>query len=250
MEKESLGGRKVLIAEGKKVIGLKTMAYKDYIAARTLLQGGFLHQAAFLINTCIEKELKAYLFSRSINLKVAHDSVKLLKAIKNIDDVTWTGEINTEFIEVITKIYKSRYFENLEPGYNFVINCNKFLAELDYTYSLLDSKTKISGTGPSVFISRYQKSIEEKNPIIFKHNYILNNVSKEEFLRHPEMVYEFRITKTHHPFQAEYLIPYNIDLYKFDYEGLKQINNQQFTMSQWIKDSPDCHMISFINSEY
>src|SRR5688572_23793819 len=131
MENKPYHQRKIILAEAKKIIGLKAMAYKDYIAARNLLHSGLFHQGAFFINTCIEKELKAYLFANKINVNFGHDTPKLLNSVSQIERVDWVNEINLEFIEVIFKIYKSRYFENLDPGYNFVINRNKFLAELD-----------------------------------------------------------------------------------------------------------------------
>lgn len=241
--------RKVVISEAKKILGLKTMAYKDYIAARNLLHSGFLHQATFFINTCIEKELKASLFSHEIKVNATHETPKLLNIISQ--HVTWTTEINSEFIKVISKIYKSRYFENLGQGFNFVINKNKFLAELDFTYSFLESKTILHGEEEDnpFCESRYQKGINEKDTLIFFNNYILNNISKEDFLNQPDMVYEFRIADTHHPIQGEYIIPKNIEIDKFNYEGLKQLNNQSFQMSQWV-DAPESRMISFINSKF
>lgn len=252
MENKKSFQRSVVIAEAKKIIGLKTMAYKDYIAARNLLQSGFLHQGAFFANTCIEKELKAYLFTADINVNTTHETPKLLNLISRLEHVNWTKEINPEFIKVISKIYQSRYFENLGAGFNFVINRNKFLAELDFTFSLLESKTILKGSGGPhrLYESRLQSSIEEKSPLIFTNNYILNNISKDFFLNQPDMVYEFRITQTHHPIQGEYIIPKNIELEKFNYEGLKQISDQSFQMSQWIEGATESKVISFINSKF
>ena len=45
------------LTKAQKLIGLKTMAYKEYIAARILFNNNHLHQATFFANTCIEKEL-------------------------------------------------------------------------------------------------------------------------------------------------------------------------------------------------
>ena len=83
-----------------------------------------------------------------------------------------------------------------------------------------------------------------------QYNYLLNNISKEKFLSQPDMVYEFRIIDTHHPLQGEYIIPKNLELSKFYYEGLKQIDNQNFTLSQWVEGAPESQMISFINSRF
>jgi HEPN domain-containing protein len=227
--------REVLIKDAKKIIGLKSMAYKEYQSARLLLNSGMLHQAAIFINTCLEKELKAFLFAANIEAASTHDTFKLFNLASQVNNIPWIKLINPEFIKVITKIYKSRYYEGLGPGYNFVINRNKFLAELDFTYTLLDSKTIIkSGKNPDRE-SNYYIDVANKNPILFQNNYILNNIDKDVFLNQPDTVYEFRITATHHSIEIIYLIPKNIDLKKFNYEGLKQKDNQNFILSQGIK---------------
>lgn len=77
-----IGERKINLNEGKKIVGLKTTAYKEYLAARHLLNDNFLHQASFFINTCIEKELKAYLFALNIEVKIKHATFKLYNILK------------------------------------------------------------------------------------------------------------------------------------------------------------------------
>ena len=75
---------------------------------------------------------------------------------------------------MLSKIYKSRYYEYLTPEYNFVINRNKFLAELDFVYFLLESKSSIGNTTEKKSI--YQQSVDNKDATIFENNYILNNI--------------------------------------------------------------------------
>lgn len=211
MENEIATKRKITNIELKKIVGLKSMAYNDYIAARVLLQGGLLHQAVFFINTCIEKELKAYLFAFNINVKLNHDTEKLFNEVLKIENVKWTDKINKEFIQVINKIYKSRYFETLHPGYNFVINRNKFLVELDHTYNLLYSKTKLGGPNEMIQKSIYEISIENKNPQVVFNNYILNNMDKKHVLNQPDLVHEFRVTDSHAIIEMTYQIQKNED---------------------------------------
>jgi len=232
MNEKPLALPQLSTSDSKKIIGLKTMAYKDYIAARSLLNNNFLHQAVFLINTCIEKELKAYLFALGIETKKIHDSAKLLKRISEVEGVNLIDNLNVQFIEVISKIYHTRYYEDLQPGFNFVINKNKFLAELDYTYSILVNLTRIGYNEDSLEYSKYHKDIDNKNPKLFENNYILNNTSKEEFLNQIEHVYEFRIAKSHSILEVTYELPTNVDNDKFDYEGLKEINGKNFEFSQ------------------
>ena len=43
------------LKSAKRFIGLKSVSYKEYLAARHLFNGNFLHQGAILMNTSIEK---------------------------------------------------------------------------------------------------------------------------------------------------------------------------------------------------
>lgn len=116
---------------GKRLVGLKSSGYKDYLAARILFNQNELHQACFFANTCIEKELKACLYALNVEVsKKSHDTINLYNTLlfrnKALAEI-----LNKEFIKVLSKIYRSRYYESLEANYNFVIIKNKFLAELD-----------------------------------------------------------------------------------------------------------------------
>ncbi len=216
--------------DAKGVIGLKIMAFKDYKAARLLLNSGQMHQACFFMNTCLEKELKMFLTSTDISIPHTHDTDKLINLISQLDGITWIENLNIEFFKMLSKIYKSRYYEFLQPDYNFVINKNKFLAEFDFVYSLLESKSKIVSSNYKQSI--YQQAIDNKDAVIFQNNYILNNISKEEFLMKKEVVYEFRMSKEFMPIEFVYEIPHNTEFDRFDYQGLVQLNNKQFNLSQ------------------
>ncbi|MBD0279557.1 MAG: HEPN domain-containing protein, partial [Flavisolibacter sp.] len=129
------------VEKGKRLVGLKHSAYKDYVAARILFLNNQLHQAAIFANTCIEKELKACLYGLGVDCRIRHNSFKIYNLMRAHDEETF-NKINSNFIRVLSKVYESRYHEGLNPGYNFVIIKRKFLAELDYTYSLLERKVR------------------------------------------------------------------------------------------------------------
>jgi hypothetical protein len=180
--KEDYGHRITNLQEGKRLIGLKSTAYKEYLAARHLLNSDFLHKAGSFINTSLEKEIKAYLFACEMPVNVSHDSFKLLMLLKGVRERIFT-QLNSDFFKMISKIYLSRYYENLSPGYNFVIIRNKFLAELDHSYSVLESKTRFKkGSQLEIPKTQYELDIEKKNPILLRNNYVLNNIDKEIFL--------------------------------------------------------------------
>jgi len=74
---EPRGVKEMNLEQGKKFVGLKSTSYKEYLAARHLLNDNFLHQASFFMNTCIEKEIKAYLLTIDVPVNIKHDTFKL-----------------------------------------------------------------------------------------------------------------------------------------------------------------------------
>jgi HEPN domain-containing protein len=229
---ESIGTKKMSLEQGKKFIGLKSTSYKEYLAARHLLNDGFLHQAAFFMNTCIEKEIKAYLLAMDVQVNIKHDIFKLYNLLKKYNPNV-TDQINPDFIKTVSKIYTSRYYEDLGAGYNFVIIRNKFLAELDYTFSILEPTTRFKlGRDKEVPKTSYERDIEAKNPVLHRNNYILCNIDKAEFLNQPDLVYEYRVVFNHEIIEALYSIPFNKEHDKFIFEGLKPLDdNRSFQLS-------------------
>lgn len=214
--------------KGKKLVGLKQSAFKDYTAARLLFLNSQLHPASFFANTCIEKELKSCLYTFGINVTVQHDSFKLLNILRQYDEKTFSL-INPDFLKVLTKIYESRYHEGLNPGYNFVVIRRKFLAELDYTYQLLERKVrfklkKLDGDVPK---SLYEISVLNKLPSVVFDNYLYNDISKEQYLSSEDDVYEFRMLFNHEVIDGSYTIPSNSESTRFIYEALTPSNNNQ-----------------------
>jgi HEPN domain-containing protein len=220
------------LENGKKFIGFKSTAYKEYLAARHLLNDNFLHQAAFFINTCLEKEIKAYLFCLDIRVNIKHDIFKLFNLL-NQHQPGINKELNIDFFKTVSKIYTTRYYEDLGPGFNFVMIKNKFLAELDYTFSILESKSRFKISRDSeIRKSNYEIDKENKNPMLFRNNYLLNNISKEYFLNQEDWVYEYRVLLNHEIIEAFYAIYYNQEYNKFSYVGLKPLDDTSYELSQ------------------
>ncbi|MDQ6723978.1 MAG: HEPN domain-containing protein [Thermoproteota archaeon] len=220
-------GFEVPLEKGKKLIGLKQSAFKDYIAARLLFLNVQLHQAAFFANTCIEKELKACLYSLNVECTVQHNTFKLLNLLQRYDKTTFE-KLNSDFIKVLTKIYDSRYHEGLNPNYNFVIIKRKFLSEL-YTYQVLERKVhyRLGSMKNDDSQSLYEIAIQNKLPTVVLDNYLFNDITKEKFLNSQDDVFEFRIIFNHEVIEASYSIPKNIDINKFIYEALVFEDNSQ-----------------------
>jgi HEPN domain-containing protein len=229
---EKKGLKQSNLETGKRFLGLKSTAYKEYLAARHLLNDNFLHQAAFFTNTCFEKELKAYLFCLDITVNIKHDTFKLLNLLgQHAPKIA--QNLNADFIKTITKIYSTRYYEELGPGFNFVIIRNKFLAELDYTFSFLDSLTSFKlGSQKEIPKSNFEMDKENNKVELLRNNYLLNNIDKAAFLNQEDLVYEYRILFNHEILEIFYKIPFNKEHDKFIFEGLKpNEDNKSFIIS-------------------
>lgn len=240
------------VTKAKQLIGLKDSSYKDYVAARILFLNDQLHQAAILANTCIEKEIKSYLYTQEVTIKGVHDSSKLLNLFRHHDPKT-ADKLNSDFLKTLSKIYRSRYHENLGPGYNFVIAKKKHLAELDYTYSVLEKKVRfqIASLGDKFCKTQYELAISNNYGPVTHDNYLCLNQSKDDFVLNDELVFEFRIAKNSEVLEAMYRIPKNLEANKFIYEGLvpgldesKEIKlSHHYTISEIIYVSRNGHLV-------
>lgn len=219
--------------EAKKIIGLKSTAYREYLSARLLINSHLFQQAGIFMASCLEKEIKSYLLTSGLSVKWIHDllplHVKLNSLKPSISDC-----LNIEFLTVLSNIYKTRYYDQLDAGCNFVFIKNKFLAELDYCFSIMEPTIRVQPKRDiEIQKTKYQTDIETKNPILFGNNYLHNNIDKDIFLSQPDLVYEFRIASNYEIFEVKYPIPYNRleEKNKFLYEGLNQKSNNQFQAS-------------------
>ena len=226
---EYSGQVELTLIEAKRILGLKIMAYKDYLAARTLYNTDLVHQASFFANTCLEKELKSYLETIGIKISIGHETDKIYNILFSKNS-NLAQKINIDFLKALTKIYHSRYFEKLSTGYNFITLRNKFLAELDYTYSFLESLTRIK-TNKEVFKTNYEIDVQQRTDVLYKNNYLLNNISKGEFLKQQDLAYEFRIMPNHEILEVLYLTNESSNDSKFIYQALEPIDKTTVQLS-------------------
>jgi HEPN domain-containing protein len=216
-------GRNINLVEAKKVVGLKSNAFKDYLSARVLFNHGLNLQAAIFANTAIEKEIKGYLAARGIDIsqKIRHNTEKLYALLSEYIPVE-ADKINKEFIIELSRIYKARYTDSLNPGFNFTIIRNKYLAELDYSFSILEPLFKFRlGRHKDFGDSAYQRAVKVKDSRLFLNNHILDGISKTNFLTREDIVTEFRILPNHELLEVVYKIPSSLNDGRFAFEALK-----------------------------
>lgn len=205
---------------GKKPLGFIGDSYRDYLAARVLFNNKQLIQACTIANTSIEKFFKALIDFEGEKTKFTHNLTKLLPHIKEYDSELY-NKLNIDFLNVITKIYSSRYLGDCDTGYNMVIIKNKYLAELDYIYSILEPKLRILKSGTKqVQSTRYETDIVKQNPALLTNNYILLNFDKTKFIEQTDFVFELRM-HNHTVLEVSYSTNESKNDGLFDFDSLK-----------------------------
>lgn len=191
------------LQEAKRIVGLLNNSYADYLSARVLYTSELLIPATILANTALEKYFKAYLEVKGLKITIQHDTLKIFQLIKN-ERPEIASQINEEYLAQLTKIYKSRYLENISPGYNFVVLKRKYLAELDTAYSILEPLLRFANHRGEIPNSHYQNAIEDVDPRLYNDNHVLNEIPKKDFVETTDLVHEFRILFNHETLESVY----------------------------------------------
>jgi len=188
-----------------------------------------------MANQALEKQLKAIIeVDEDAKEYGNHNSAALLNVFLRIKP-DYKDKLNMDYFKALTKIYGTRYYENLPSGFKYEILRNKFLAELDYCYHTLYPVLEIQTMNGSNGRSRYELDIEQKNPILFANNYILTQVEKADFLKQPENTEQFLMhNNSFISFQQG--ISYSVDNGRFSYSGIKIIDEKTFKYTDWLNE--------------
>jgi hypothetical protein len=178
------------------------LAYKDYLAARVLLNFDLLLQGVLAASTCVEKYFKAIMTLRG-NFSDGHLKRSHLHSIKNYDSELYAN-LNESFLFFLQKCYKLRYFDSITPGYSVAIIQRPTLAELDYTVSRIESRfTLMQETGKLKML--YEVAIADSEPNLYENNYVLQKMDKNTFIEQKESrVYAIRIDPPFHVVEIFY----------------------------------------------
>lgn len=188
---------------GTKVAEFLDIAYKDYLAARILLNSHLPVQGAVLASTAIEKYFKAIL-SFNGNESRGHLKKAHFNAVKNFDSKLW-GALNKEFLDLLQKVYALRYLDDLEQNFNLVIASREFLAELDYTAVTIQEKFQLKKDKKDIVLM-YHQNLDKKDARLILNNHVLSGIEKQLFiLAEAQFVYEVRNCPLHGLFELTYL---------------------------------------------
>ncbi|SFW88112.1 HEPN domain-containing protein [Chitinophaga sancti] len=165
-------------------LGLIRTAYNDYIAARVLLNRNYTLQGVILSSTAIEKYFKALIVFHSGKIKPAHfdkfDQIK--KAVEEIGYNVLIEKMDPRFIEILTKVYPLRYYDNIKSPTSIGFFKNQFLGELDQAIFWFD-KTLIPSDDKGTVLSPVIRDFRNKNPDLLENNWVAQNpVDKKRFM--------------------------------------------------------------------
>lgn len=178
----------------RKISGYLSSGYRDYLAARTLLINGLIYRGVIVSATSIEKLLKVFLVLKN-NPKKTHNVSKLFTEAVKFDSEL-QNQINNDFIELLSKSYKLRYFDddifNYSKGkFQLTVAQYKTLAELDFTAITLLNSFKVEFMGQELE-SEYHENLKENYRLLYDENFVLSKISKKEFVERKQQVYQIR----------------------------------------------------------
>jgi hypothetical protein len=175
---------------GQKTADFLNIAYKDYLAARVLLNAHLPVQGAVLASTAVEKYFKAILAFRG-NESQGHLKKAHFNAVKNFDPKLWAA-LSQEFVGLLQRVYALRYQDSLEKNFNVVIATREFLAELDYTAVTIQESFQVKQGGKEATLM-YHHNREQNDPRLLFNNHVLSGIEKQTFISgETQLVYEVR----------------------------------------------------------
>jgi len=166
--------------QAEKAINFFLLAYQDYIASRFLLNNCYYMQGLTLASSAVEKYFKGMLCILGREPKRVHlDKINVLKsAFEGTEIYGLLDYLDSAFLEVLSKAYQFRYYDNIQSPSSIGFFVNQILGELDYTICAFETLIQIEGNE-----TQYKQEVKNRNPDLFYNNYILNGWNKKKFMQ-------------------------------------------------------------------
>ena len=179
------------IDKGTNAYSLIVLGYRDYIAARFLLNNNFIIQGLTLSSTAIEKYLKALIVFTSKEgeyFRFHFDKLDKLKEILDRNYYDITKKLDQRFLGILEKIYKIRYYDNITEPITIGFFLNQFIGELDLTVNYIENVVlkDIRNQNGEIIQTPFKKGIESRDQNLYENNFVLNQVNKKEFMERPD----------------------------------------------------------------
>ncbi|WP_373548401.1 hypothetical protein [Haliscomenobacter sp.] len=174
---------------------LMGLGYRDYIAARLLLNNHLIIQGLTLASTSVEKYLKALIVFNLNNRERYNYHFDRFEKLKNLLDKVnkdVTGELDPVFLEILENAFKIRYYDKIEQPIFMGFYINQFIGELDFTIDFLENFiAKPENGGAS--LSEYNRAIKNIDSILYENNFVLNKENKKDFMEKPDVGFSIHI---------------------------------------------------------
>jgi len=174
---------------------LMDLGYRDYIAARLLLNNHLIIQGLTLASTSVEKYLKALIvfnLNEKENYYYHFDRFEKLKNILTKVNNDITVEFDPVFIEILENAFKIRYYDRIEKPIFMGFYINQFIGELDYTIDYIERFIANTQNGRES-MSVYNRAIKNNDSNLYKNNFILSKENKKDFMEKPDVGFSIHI---------------------------------------------------------
>ncbi len=174
--------------------GLIDLGFRDYIAARFLLNNQFIIQGLTLASTAVEKYLKSLLLfnlSEREWYNYHFDRIEKLQDLLDKHYFDVTEKFDPVFLSILEKAFKIRYYDGLKQPVEFGFYLNQFIGELDNTIHLFETSI-----GPEISlnpITPYKQAVQNKGRHLFENNYVLTGQDKKTFMEKPTTAFSIHI---------------------------------------------------------
>lgn len=181
----------------KMALGFLSLAYKDYLASRFLINNGFIMQGVTLASSAVEKYMKTILAVHGIYKKIHLDNLEELRQqFQKTGYSILFDKIDDVFLQILSKGYKYRYYDDktvkTPDTIGFIVH--QFLGELDYSVFLFNTLITVEDGSSNNNLNPYNHDIKAQNPNLYLNNYILNKISKKEFMDRRGQAYGLHIS--------------------------------------------------------
>lgn len=174
---------------------LMDLGYRDYIAARLLLNNHLIIQGLTLASTSVEKYLKALIvfnLNEKENYYYHFDRFEKLKNILTKVNNDITVEFDPVFIEILENAFKIRYYDRVEKPIFMSFYINQFIGELDYTIDYIE-RFITNTQNDRKSMSTYNRAIKNNDSNLYKNNFILSKENKKDFMEKPDVGFSIHI---------------------------------------------------------
>ena len=121
---------------------------------------------------------------------------------------------------MLFKLYRLRYPDDLEIGYNIAINKPKLLTQLDYTVAEIRTGFDLKVNNGQA-VTAFDERKKNGDPSLMTDNCYFNNCDRTAIFTRNNTCYEFRVLNDGTFLEAHYQSATIKDDYKFDEIGLK-----------------------------